>query len=702
METPVRAYHVEFLRSELERRKAKNSRYSMRAFASFLEIHPSALSRILNGLQEISLQVALLVLKQLKMTDAEKRLFLASVAEEKRFSASQVLADAINLPIDQFLQVAAVGTPHLHKDQVLSVAPFYTFVIDTKRRFLFASESGANWLNFKPCEMIGRDLGDVRLTDGFAQPMVELFENALSSGVGGKREISNVSPADGSLQYYELTAAPIHSSAGDVTSIVFAVHDITIQKQAQSRCESSLVQEQALRRQAEATAMRARLLQEISISLSEANAQSEIAHHLISKLLTPFEAAGGVILMLNHDGRYLEPIVTHSPKTTLRTGRISLDYETPSVQVAKSNVPVWMTFVDTEKTGSRILHTSEPGVQWVMGLPLSVHGHVIGVLGLRFRNERVISDDEKSFLETVASLTAHTLDRVGFARETERNRALLDTVFHEAPVGIVFVDTNFRTVRANDEIARYAEKPLNAFVGHSIRDFPVGSFHRIEPILRDAISSGTPTKNHKIEVTATTPEKSDRFFSASVYPVRNGAGEILGAGAIIIEETEAICSQKHKDKRRALLLNAGRVLGSTLSSKTTLTQLAQLIVPAFAVGCRIDLADSNRTLYIAELESSDTELTPLLQDPDLGCPMCAWITGESLFTNTAAGESMICVPIKAEGQAIGTLTLVSSEENGNFTEDDVEIATELAERAALAMRNARRFEEVRSNESSRH
>jgi PAS domain S-box-containing protein len=702
MDSSPRSYHIEFLRAELERRKSKNSRYSMRAFASFLEIHPSALSRMLNGLQDISLQVALLVLKQLKMTEEEKRLFLASVAEEKRFQASQVLADAINLPIDDFLQVASVGTPHLHTQQVLLVAPFYTFVINTQRHFLFASDSGAKWLGLRPCEVIGRSISDVNLTDGFCRPMTTLHEQALSTKAGGIQEILHEDPVDKSIHYYEITASPLISDIGDVQSVVFAIHEVTTQKLAHAETEKQLVQEQNLRREAEMAASRARLLQSLSTALADASTREAIAQCVISRLLAPFESAGGVILLTNHDGRYLEPIITSSPKTTLKTGRISFDFKTPAAHVARTNEPVWMTRIGSETEESGGANSFEPGVRWVSGLPLTVHGHVIGVLGLRFRHERKTSDAEKALLETVSNLTAQALDRVLFAKETERNRALLDTIFHEAPVGILFVDTNFRTVRANDELARYAEKPLNSFIGQSIREFPVGSFGSIEPLLREALASGQAVRNFPFEVRSEEMPGKSRHFSASIYPVRNGVGEILGAGAIIMEETERVLVQRQEEKRRTLLINAGRVLGSTLNSKTTLKQLTQLIVPALAIGCRVDLLDRGQDLKVAEYEHADSDVAPFLKDPDFTCPKFVLHNGEPEFLKTDRGDSVLCVPIEADGQPIGTLTLISSDENGNFSEADVNIAVELAERAAIAIRNAQKFEEARGHAPLNH
>lgn len=76
--------HVQQLSQELAKRKKRNPRYSLRAFAHALGLDPSALSRILAGKQEISLITTRKVLKALKLQADERLLFLTSVADEKK------------------------------------------------------------------------------------------------------------------------------------------------------------------------------------------------------------------------------------------------------------------------------------------------------------------------------------------------------------------------------------------------------------------------------------------------------------------------------------------------------------------------------------------------------------------------------------------------------------------------------------------
>ena len=85
-------FHVKLLLREIEKRKEKNARYSLRGFAKFLGIAPSTLSRILTSGQELSVGATKKIMKKLQLTEHQKFLFIASVAEEKKARTLRTLA----------------------------------------------------------------------------------------------------------------------------------------------------------------------------------------------------------------------------------------------------------------------------------------------------------------------------------------------------------------------------------------------------------------------------------------------------------------------------------------------------------------------------------------------------------------------------------------------------------------------------------
>ncbi|WP_413288993.1 TIGR02147 family protein [Bdellovibrio sp. HCB337] len=71
------------LNEEFERRRQKNKRYSLRAFAHYLEVDPSNLSKILRGERVPSLQGAQLFLDKLALEANESSRVLSSITQTK-------------------------------------------------------------------------------------------------------------------------------------------------------------------------------------------------------------------------------------------------------------------------------------------------------------------------------------------------------------------------------------------------------------------------------------------------------------------------------------------------------------------------------------------------------------------------------------------------------------------------------------------
>ncbi|MCB0355663.1 MAG: TIGR02147 family protein [Bdellovibrionales bacterium] len=77
MEKP---FYLTFLRSELQKRSDKNSKYSLRAFARQLDLDAGTLSSILNGKRPLSMDMAEKILTRLKCNESTREIVLSSVA----------------------------------------------------------------------------------------------------------------------------------------------------------------------------------------------------------------------------------------------------------------------------------------------------------------------------------------------------------------------------------------------------------------------------------------------------------------------------------------------------------------------------------------------------------------------------------------------------------------------------------------------
>ena len=202
-------------------------------------------------------------------------------------------------------------------------------------------------------------------------------------------------------------------------------------------------------------------------------------------------------------------------------------------------------------------------------------------------------------------------------------------------------------------------------------------------------------------------------------PARDPDGKVIYAINFFRDVTEEI----RDGHQRAFLLRAVDEMSSSLDYEKTLATVARLAVPVLADWCAIDLADGGKTRRLAVAHVDPAKLTFVAElerrypsDPRsrTGVPEILR-TGKAeliphipreLLTAAAVDEehlrlidqlqlgSYVGVPLKVRGQVIGALTMVMAESNRRYSQRDLELAQALADRAALAIDNARMFREL--------
>jgi len=181
--------------------------------------------------------------------------------------------------------------------------------------------------------------------------------------------------------------------------------------------------------------------------------------------------------------------------------------------------------------------------------------------------------------------------------------------------------------------------------------------------------------------------------------------------------------------RLAFLARASEALAAAPTHWTALERLAQLIVPALADWCTIDvLDDAGRLTRVAVVHTDPAKIEIAVElerryppdtDSEFGVPKVLRTgtselypeIGEAQLRSTAVDDdhlelirrlggfqSAMIVPLIARGLTLGAITFVSSEGGRSFTDEDLTLAEALARRGALAAANARLAEEVEEKE----
>jgi serine phosphatase RsbU (regulator of sigma subunit)/transcriptional regulator with GAF, ATPase, and Fis domain len=172
--------------------------------------------------------------------------------------------------------------------------------------------------------------------------------------------------------------------------------------------------------------------------------------------------------------------------------------------------------------------------------------------------------------------------------------------------------------------------------------------------------------------------------------------------------------------RLRFIAEAGDALSGPLEVEDTLQALGDVLVPALADWFAVDLLEDGRirTLLVVHPDPEKVALAHDLQrrfptDPDAptGSPHVIR-TGRSELTETIPDEMLqalvedpelletmrglglrcaMVVPLTARGRTFGALTLIGAESHERYGPSDLQLAEEIADRAALAIDTARAF-----------
>ena len=222
---------------------------------------------------------------------------------------------------------------------------------------------------------------------------------------------------------------------------------------------------------------------------------------------------------------------------------------------------------------------------------------------------------------------------------------------------------------------------------------------------------------HHVVYRIIRPDGVVRWLDARGRLLRDATGEPQRLVGVCTDVTEA----RRAENAARFLAEASVVLASSLDYDVTLTNVARLAVSTLADYCIVDLLEPGapgavRRVATAHADMQKQDLVdqvrrfpPVLDSDGIvarvvrsGEPQVVTHLSNAAVEASAQGrpehqeilralgpQSILCVPMVARGVTIGTILFAHAQSGRRYTEDDMELATELGRRAALAVDNAR-------------
>lgn len=222
-----------------------------------------------------------------------------------------------------------------------------------------------------------------------------------------------------------------------------------------------------------------------------------------------------------------------------------------------------------------------------------------------------------------------------------------------------------------------------------------GDAARIQQALDDAFAN---KQSYTYEVRTAALDGVERILACQNELVRDADGRPLKVVGTALDVTERKRAEAERLKlsateaartlaeaarqRMTFLADASRVLASSLDYETTLQNVTEVAVPSLADVCLLHIVDDHDELWrVASTARADIQP---IAEPSEGELSTVLNSGQPEL-----GPLSLFVPLVLRGRVQGIMSFLAGPQRPTYSENDLELAAELARRCELAIENAR-------------
>ena len=379
--------------------------------------------------------------------------------------------------------------------------------------------------------------------------------------------------------------------------------------------------------------------------------------------------------------------------------------------------PVWINDFASDSRFPRAALAAESELGTAVASPILLHDEFIGVLEFFNRGVRDRDDALLQMLDSIGSQLGLFIERV----RSQEMRARLGAIVQHSNSPIIGKSLDGVVTSWNEAAERLYGYTAEEMIGKHISVIAPPERPDEIPGILARIARGETVESYETVRIAKDGRRIE--VSLTISPIRSADGVIVGASKI----TEDISERKQSERALRFLDAASRELSSSLDYEVTLAAVARLAVPAVCDWCAIDILDEKGGLHRLAVEHSDPAKLALARElaakyPPEQNPPRALETGrselhadisEALIDATAPDDeyrdiirglglrSAMTVPLIVRGRTLGVISFIAAESGRRYGPADLRFAEDLAERAALAVENARLFRQIQDSLTSR-
>jgi PAS domain S-box-containing protein len=385
-------------------------------------------------------------------------------------------------------------------------------------------------------------------------------------------------------------------------------------------------------------------------------------------------------------------------------------------RVWRSGTPAWIPDVAHDTNFPRSASALKEGLHGAFGAPILSGSETLGVIEFFSREIREPDPDLLEMMATIGSQIGQFMER----KATEETLRRSEAQFRQLADSLAQI---VWTARPDGDID-YLNRRWAEFTGlpQTVSNDAWGQILHPDDARRagqrwTASLEGGSTFDMEVRL-LDRKRQSYRWHLIRTVPVKDEAGRVVrwfGTSTDIHE-------QKRAEESARYLAQASAELAAVVNYESTLQKVVNLAVPHFADWSAVDLADSDgclRRLAVAHQDPQKIALAhQLMQEypPDpqarigalavlrTGRPELMGELPDELLVQGAKDErhlrllrslglvSYICVPLVVSSRTLGVLTFATAESGRRYTEKDLTLALDLAQRAAVAIENTQLYQ----------
>ena len=357
-------------------------------------------------------------------------------------------------------------------------------------------------------------------------------------------------------------------------------------------------------------------------------------------------------------------------------------------------------------------------------VPMTSRGDTIGFLGFdSVRSERTWSDEIIRLLTFVGQIFVNALQRRRAALELQEREMQYRRIFEATSDGLVITDVETGVVlEANQAMCRMHGYEYDEFLGLRRVDYIHPDYH---PHLRKYLAAIESGQEFRVRAVDVRKDGSIVHVEANGAPVQfRGKPAILGVIRDITGDVKAIELLEQRVEQRTQELSTLLRISENVSSTLDLSELLDLIIEQLKsvidhaaasilvvegdalvmIGHRNHETggppnevrypfDRIGTLWNGLVTADGVIIGDLRRDTSPLALIFKELTGYDRIGGPSFIQAVMMTPLVVRGAAIGLFSITSRELNG-FSERDLMLANAIGRHAAIAIENARLFEQA--------